>query len=62
MGMCQENRFIPAEFDGNNDAMLSPYTQDGEPHIEYLRYDGVYEDVPLEKIRKQMLAYEYIKE
>jgi len=34
--MCQENRFVPVEFDGRSDAMHSSHDRDGRLHIEYV--------------------------
>ncbi len=48
--MCQENRIIPVEFDGKNDAVLHSHNQDGKLHIEYINDHGHYQDVPLEEI------------
>ena len=48
--MCQQNRFIPVEFDGENDAMLPSHNQDGELHVEYLFDCGYHDDVPLDEI------------
>ena len=48
--MCQENRIIPVEFDGKNDAVLHSHNQDGKLHIEYLHDYGHYQDVPLDEI------------
>lgn len=42
--MCEENRFIPVEFDGVNDAMFHAHNLDGESHIEYLEDLGHYYD------------------
>ena len=48
--MCQENRIIPVEFDGKNDAMFHSHNRDGELHIEYVHDYGHYQDVPLAEI------------
>ena len=48
--MCEENRIIPVEFDGKNDAIFHPYTLDGEPSIEYVTNYGHYDDLPLDKV------------
>ncbi len=48
--MCQENRIIPVEFDGTNDALFHPYNLDGLLHIEYINDYGCYDDVPVEEI------------
>ena len=48
--MCQENRIIPVEFDGKNDAIFHSRNQDGRLHIEYVHDYGHYQDVPMEEI------------
>ena len=52
--MCRENRIIPVEFDGKNDAIFHSHNQDGKLHIEYLTDLGQYDDVPLDKIWEAM--------
>ena len=41
---------LPVELDGTNDAMLHPVDPEGHPYIEYLRYRGVYADLPYDEI------------
>jgi transglutaminase-like putative cysteine protease len=48
LNTCEANRFVPVEFDGTQDAILHSHNQDGMLHIEYVRYHGHYDDVPLE--------------
>jgi len=48
--MCRENRIIPVDFDGKNNAVLHSHNQDGKLHIEYLLDRGHYDDVPLDDI------------
>ena len=48
--MCQENRIIPVEFDGRNDAIFHSHNSDGKLHIEYVQDHGCYEDVPLDEM------------
>ena len=48
--MCQENRIIPVDFDGNNDAIFHSHNLDGALHIEYVRDHGHYEDIPYDDI------------
>ena len=60
---CQENRIIPVEFDGKNDAKLHSHNQDGKLHIEYIKDCGHYADVPLDAIWEaltQVLGTTYI--
>lgn len=48
--MCEQNRFIPVEFNGKADALLHSHTRDGLPHIEYVSYRGSYQDFPFEEM------------
>jgi len=48
--MCQENRFVPVEFDGTTDAIFSATDIDGKPHIEYVLDRGIFLDVPGKQI------------
>ncbi len=49
---CQENRIIPVEFDGKNNAKFHSHTRDGRLHIEYVIDRGPYDDVPVDEIRE----------
>lgn len=40
------------EFDGRHDALLADTTLNGEPHTEYLRWHGMYADLPFEQMVK----------
>lgn len=53
--MCQKNRIIPVEFDGENDAKFHSHNQDGRLHIEYVMDRGPYDDVPLDAIREWLI-------
>jgi transglutaminase-like putative cysteine protease len=53
--MCQKNRIVPVEFDGENDAKFHSHNQDGQLHIEYVMDRGPYEDVPLDAIREWLI-------
>ena len=49
--MCEKNRIVPVEFDGNSDAMFHSHNQDGKLHIEYLKHLGhYYDDLPLDRL------------
>jgi len=48
--MCRKHRIIPVDFDAKNDATFHPANQDGKPHIEYVRYHGSFEDLPLDEM------------
>ena len=47
---CEEDRLIPVEFDGRSNAMLHSHSLDGKLHIEYVKFRGHYDDVPLEEM------------
>jgi transglutaminase-like putative cysteine protease len=48
--MCQANRIIPVDFDGENDAIFHSHNLDGKLHIEYVADHGYREDVPVDEI------------
>lgn len=48
--LCQKFKIKPLEFDGREDSIFHPFTQDGEKHMEYIRERGKYADVPLDQI------------
>ncbi len=47
---CEENKIIPVDFDGINDALLHKYNRDGKLHVEYEKDHGHYPDLPLNYI------------
>jgi transglutaminase-like putative cysteine protease len=55
LNMCRENRLIPVEFDGHNDAQFPSHNEEGKPHIEYLLYRGIFDDIPLNDIRQALI-------
>ncbi len=48
--MCRRHRIIPVDFDGKTDARFHQVNEDGKLHIEYVRYHGSFEDLPLDRI------------
>lgn len=48
--LCARFGVAPLEFDGTEDALLHPFTGDGNRHMEYIRDRGVFADLPLERI------------
>ena len=48
--LCRRFGILPAEFDGREDSIFHPYDNEGKRHMEYLRYRGDFEEVPLEAI------------
>lgn len=48
--LCDRFKVLPLEFDGREDSLLHPFDAEDRPHMEYLRYQGVFRDVPVEPI------------
>lgn len=48
--LCERFGTEPLDFDGHRDAMLHAHAGDGSRYMEYLRYRGVYDDLPLDEI------------
>jgi transglutaminase-like putative cysteine protease len=60
--MCRKHRIIPVDFDGKTDARFHQVNQDGKLHIEYVRYYGSFEDLPLDRMlnaRKESTGEHY---
>lgn len=55
--LCQRFRLKPLEFDGSEDSIYHPFDEDGNRHMEYLRYRGEFADVPLSQIREDFARY-----
>ncbi len=52
--LCEKFRLHPLEFDGSEDSIYHPFDLDGRQHMEYVRFHGTFNDVPLEAIVKGM--------
>ena len=48
--LCERFAVHPLDFDGEHDALFHPFTTDGRAHMEYIRYRGTFEELPLEQI------------
>jgi len=48
--LCEKSGLVPVEFDGINDAVFPAKALNGQPHMEYLRDRGGFDDVPLKQI------------
>ena len=48
--LCARFGVPPLEFDGTGDAMLHPFTGDGDRYMEYVRERGSFTDLPFEEI------------
>ncbi|MDH5402499.1 MAG: transglutaminase-like domain-containing protein [Candidatus Heimdallarchaeota archaeon] len=49
---CKNHGFIPVEFHPSDDGLLSSVDVNDNPHAEYVKDHGVYDDVPYELILK----------
>lgn len=50
IGMCERFGVKVLEFDGTADALMHPYDQAGNRHMDYVRERGSYDDLPLDEI------------
>jgi transglutaminase-like putative cysteine protease len=48
--LCEKFGVKVLEFDGVNDALMHPYDQAGNRHMEYVKQRGSFDDLPLEEI------------
>ncbi|MBW1760940.1 MAG: transglutaminase family protein [Deltaproteobacteria bacterium] len=48
--LCEKFRIKPLEFDGTEDSIYHPFDLQGRKHMEYLRFHGEYDDLPLDKM------------
>jgi transglutaminase-like putative cysteine protease len=48
--LCQRFGVKVLEFDGVNDALMHPFDERGNRHMEYVRNRGSYDDLPLDEI------------
>lgn len=55
--LCALMRVPPTDFDGEHDAVLQQYKEDGSVHMEYLRDHGVWSDVPYLRIDEDWGGY-----
>jgi transglutaminase-like putative cysteine protease len=45
--LCEKFRIRSLEFDGTEDSIYHPFDLEGRKHMEYIRFRGEYDDVPL---------------
>ncbi len=48
--LCERFGVKPLEFDGTTDALMHPFDQAGNQHMEYVRQRGSFNDVPLDEM------------
>ena len=52
LSLCQRAKILPLEFDGESDSIYHPFDTEGRRHMEYLRYRGLYLDIPFEDMMR----------
>lgn len=50
IGLCEKFSLKPLEFDGKSDSIYHSFDLEGRRHMEYVRFRGEFEDVPLKAI------------
>jgi transglutaminase-like putative cysteine protease len=58
---CKKMCIAPIQFDGEKDALLPAYTEDGRPNVVYIKDRGFFADLPIEEIKKASLSSKYLK-
>lgn len=48
--LCEKFRLRALDFDGQNDSVYHPFDLDGNKHMDYIRFRGEFDDVPLVEI------------
>ncbi|MGB8330901.1 MAG: transglutaminase-like domain-containing protein [Polyangiales bacterium] len=55
--LCEKFRIKPLDFDGTQDSIYHPFDLEGRRHMEYLRFHGEYDDLPLDEIRAAFVKH-----
>jgi transglutaminase-like putative cysteine protease len=50
LSLCEKFGVEPLDFDGEHDALLHPFDQAGQRHMEYVRQRGTFAELPLEEM------------
>ena len=48
--LCQKFRIRPLDFDGTADSIYHPFDLEGRKHMEYIRFHGEHDDLPLDEM------------
>jgi transglutaminase-like putative cysteine protease len=48
--LCEKFRIKPLDFDGTADSIYHPFDLEGRKHMEYIRFHGEYDDLPLDEM------------
>ena len=55
--LCEKFQLIPLEFDGKNDSIYHSFDLAGNRHMEYLRFRGEFEDIPMDLMKETFDKY-----
>ena len=55
--VCDKAGVAPLDFDGRQDSLFQPYSNDGRRFMQYLRDRGTFADVPFEAIRTDLESF-----
>jgi transglutaminase-like putative cysteine protease len=55
--LCEKFHIKPLEFDGTEDSIYHPFDLEGRKHMEYLRFHGEYDDLPLDEIMASFVKH-----
>lgn len=50
--LCEKFQLIPLEFDGEKDSIYHSFDLVGNRHMEYLRFRGEFEDIPMDRMKE----------
>ena len=50
--LCEKFQLIPLEFDGENDSIYHSFDLVGNRHMEYLRFRGEFDDIPINRMKE----------
>lgn len=56
LALCEKFKLKPLEFNGREDSIFHPFTENGDKHMEYIRERGIYADVPHDRIMEDFRA------
>jgi hypothetical protein len=48
--LCRRHKVLPLEFNGREDSLFQPYNMDNQKFMEYVKFYGIYADVPVDDI------------
>ena len=57
LSLCEKFGLKPLAFDGRSDALLHPFDEAGNRHMEYVNDRGVFPDVPFEEISRAFRSH-----